>query len=69
MNDFDVQQWEAEDRAAALIALTCGCVYDRDFDETTAVCGPHRRVARYVGGVTEYVIDGLPLAPEKGTGR
>lgn len=61
MNDIDIEQYEAEDRAQALEELPCGCIYDADYDETTAVCERHRAKARFVGGVTRYAIQGRPL--------
>lgn len=60
MNDIDIEQYEAEDRAQALEELACGCIYDADYDETTATCFEHRWQARYVGGVTRYAIQGRP---------
>jgi hypothetical protein len=40
--------------------LQCGCLYNKRMDETIAVCEKHRPQARYVGGISEYVIGGKP---------
>lgn len=61
MNDIDIQMAEMEARAVQIEDLPCGCWYDHDYGETVVRCDEHRRQARFVGGTSEYVIDGRPL--------
>lgn len=59
MNDIDIQAAEADEAADRLEDLPCGCVYDSGFGETWP-CDEHKPLARYVGGIVGYVIDGRP---------